>query len=196
MPDTGAPWNIPYVEASDLVRDYPAADEAQALAIAAGLTSVSVVRQVVQTIKTDTFSMTDTAYAEVTGLTVAITPESASNKVLVVCSVPLGFTTSGGGGSPTGELSIFRGNTNLAVPSSPGSRIPAMHSTVATTGSMEAANFAFLDSPATTSSTTYGVRLRRSPNGGTIYVNRTSLDDDDATRARGVATITAIEVIA
>jgi hypothetical protein len=41
MPDTGAPWNIPYVEPADLVRDYPAADEAQALAIAAGLSSAT-----------------------------------------------------------------------------------------------------------------------------------------------------------
>lgn len=37
MADTGAPWNIPYIEPSDIVRDYPAADEAQALAIAAAL---------------------------------------------------------------------------------------------------------------------------------------------------------------
>jgi hypothetical protein len=39
MPDTGAPFNIPYVSPTSLVRDYPAADEAQALAIASGLTS-------------------------------------------------------------------------------------------------------------------------------------------------------------
>ena len=39
MADTGAPHFIPYVEPTDLVREYPAADEAQALAGAAGLTA-------------------------------------------------------------------------------------------------------------------------------------------------------------
>jgi hypothetical protein len=27
MPDTGAPWNIPYVESADLVSDWPAGRE-------------------------------------------------------------------------------------------------------------------------------------------------------------------------
>jgi hypothetical protein len=39
MADTGAPWNIPYATPTDLVRGYPAVDEAQALAVASGLTS-------------------------------------------------------------------------------------------------------------------------------------------------------------
>lgn len=39
MADTGAPWNIPYVEPADLVRNYPAANELMADAIAAGLSA-------------------------------------------------------------------------------------------------------------------------------------------------------------
>jgi hypothetical protein len=41
MPDTGAPWSIPYAEPSDLVRDWPALSEDVADAVAAGLTNAS-----------------------------------------------------------------------------------------------------------------------------------------------------------
>lgn len=41
MPDTGAPWNIPYIDPTDLVIDYPVANEDMADAVAAGLTSAS-----------------------------------------------------------------------------------------------------------------------------------------------------------
>lgn len=37
MPDTGAPWNIPYVVSSDLVKDYPTDSLALANAVATGL---------------------------------------------------------------------------------------------------------------------------------------------------------------
>ena len=40
MPDTGAPWNIPYVENADLVRDWPADSLLVANAVAAGLSAV------------------------------------------------------------------------------------------------------------------------------------------------------------
>jgi hypothetical protein len=49
MPDTGAPWNIPYAAPSDLVRDWPALSEdvaeavADGLQIAASYDSVSVI---------------------------------------------------------------------------------------------------------------------------------------------------------
>jgi hypothetical protein len=39
MADTGAPWNIPFAEPSDLVRDWPALSEDVADAVAAGLTA-------------------------------------------------------------------------------------------------------------------------------------------------------------
>ena len=42
MPDTGAPYFIPYVEPTDLVRDYPDASEDLALAIVAALENIPV----------------------------------------------------------------------------------------------------------------------------------------------------------
>ena len=41
------------------------------------------VLQVVSTAKTDTFESTSTSFTDVTGLSVAITPSSSSNKILV-----------------------------------------------------------------------------------------------------------------
>jgi hypothetical protein len=41
MPDTGAPWNIPYAAPADLVRDWPALSEDVAEAIADGLSAAS-----------------------------------------------------------------------------------------------------------------------------------------------------------
>jgi hypothetical protein len=41
------------------------------------------VLQVVSTTKTDTFTTTSTSFTDITGMSVSITPSSASNKILV-----------------------------------------------------------------------------------------------------------------
>jgi len=53
------------------------------------LTGVGKVLQVVQTFKADSFSSSSTSFTDVTGLSVSITPSSASNKILVLCTVPM-----------------------------------------------------------------------------------------------------------
>jgi hypothetical protein len=194
MPDTGAPWNIPYVEPSDLVRDYPAADEAQALAIAAGLTTAnSVIRQVVQTVKTDTFSTTSTSFTDVTGLTVTITPSSATSKVLVLATVAINYS---GSDTNAGAITLARGGTNLVVPDSPGSRIAAFSNAVRQIGTnhMFATSMGILDSPGVATATTYSVQVANQ--GNTVRVNFSSADSDNASHPRGVSTIIAIEVAA
>jgi len=89
MPDTGAPWNIPYVEATDLVSGWPTDSLALANAIAAGLDDAVVAgigSNVVSTTKTDVWSAASTSFTDVTGLAVTITPTSATSKVLVLAS--------------------------------------------------------------------------------------------------------------
>ena len=82
MPDTGAPWNIPYVDDSDLVRDFPTADEAQALAIAAGLTSAAAIKQF--KFATDSTARTTSSTSFVSGtIELAFTP-TAANSLLEV----------------------------------------------------------------------------------------------------------------
>ena len=56
MPDTGAPWNIPYVAGTDLVADWPTDSQTLAEAIADGLDAAGGIVQVVQTVKSDYFS--------------------------------------------------------------------------------------------------------------------------------------------
>jgi hypothetical protein len=83
MPDTGAPWNIPYIAPTDNPRVYPAADEAQALAVAAGLTNASRIKQVKQVITTTDFTTTSATLVDLTGVTVTVVPSDAANRVVM-----------------------------------------------------------------------------------------------------------------
>jgi len=96
MPDTGAPWNIPYVAPTDNPRVYPAADEAQALAIAAGLSAALIKVSQVQT--TTNFSTSSTTNVDLTGVTVTVTPSAATSRFLLM------FTANVESSSNTGQL--------------------------------------------------------------------------------------------
>jgi len=137
------------------------------------------VLQVVQTLKTASFSTTSASLVDVTGLSVSITPTSATSKVLVLVSFS-GYRTD----VNRSNVTIFRGNaatgTNLASPTN----YFAVFSSTGGSGSFAGFNtgISYLDSPATTSATTYQVAIM-SQFGGTAYVANAN-------------TITAIEVSA
>jgi hypothetical protein len=195
MADTGAPWNIPYVEPADLVRDYPAADEAQALAIAAGL-DVGLGTNVVQTVKADTFTTTSETYVVPTGLAASITPTSATSKVLVIATLVYSFLDSST--ERAAFASLFRAGTNLASPSSPGDRTAGFH-TLNLHPNIRVSNAVtavFLDAPNTEASVEYDVRVARLGSTGTVFVNRSSQDSDISAQLRAVSTLTLIEVAA
>ena len=161
-------------------------DEIAAIPAIAGIGS-----NVVQTVKTNVFSTTAASYTEVTGLTVTISPTSSSSKVLVIVSAPFSYSAT----ASAGGASIFRGATNLSTATTAGSRIPGIQNFYADNiqqNNMMA--FSFLDSPATTSATTYSVRAYGS--GATLYVGRTPNDVDSVQTIRGISSITAIEVAA
>jgi hypothetical protein len=192
MADTGAPWNIPYVEPADLVRDYPTADEAQALAIAAGLTAAGVIKQVVQTVKTDVFSMSSDTFADVTGLDVTITPATNTNKVLLLVAVSASSTF----GTTSGDWRLMRGSTAIGIGDAAGSRT---RTTVAFNDSFEVSPSLaaiFLDTPNSAAATTYKVQIRRNRTSGSAFVNRSSPDTDASLISRSISSITAIEVAA
>lgn len=155
------------------------------------------VLQVVSTIKQDTFSTTSTSYTTVTSLSLSITPSSATNKVLLLANVSGLISVST---ATVGFLSLFRGATNLATATSPSNRTPSFASNILPDGTYQAQNLdlyqmTVLDSPATTSSTTYDVQVRCS-SGGNAYVNRGLTDTDAATVPRGVSSLIAFEVAA
>ena len=201
MPDTGAPWNIPYVEATDLVSDWPADSLALANAIDAGLDAAAIAgigSNVVSTAKTDVFTTTSTSFTAVTGLTATITPTSATAKVLVVVQIGWGHNVTNPGAV---AWRLTGGNAANYIADTAGSRTRAVFGGVTTStwgpgNYISPGSIVYLDSPATTSATTYGVEVR-SPAAAAVFVNQnTFVDTDSADTARGASSITVIEVAA
>jgi hypothetical protein len=97
-------------------------------------------------------------------LTRAITPAATANKVLVQGSINLAVD---GSGNRNGTLALFKNSDANAIWAG-FFNLPYSGFTVA--------NFSFLDSPATTSATTYKLRigLDAAVSGGSFYINRWS----------------------
>ena len=126
------------------------------------------VLQVVQAYKTDVFSTTSTsAFVDITGLSVSITPISASNRILVMANLADCSTTAALG---DGMFQVLRNSTAVGNGDN-GGTAPVMayvNTYLAATNTMtDSVVFNFLDSPATTSSTTYKVQCRLWSNVGT-----------------------------
>lgn len=146
------------------------------------------VLQVVSATKTDSFSTTSTSYT--TFISVSITPTSSSSKILVT------FGTNGGtaGDVAHGYLAIFRGATQLFQATDTGSRRGA--TSVINTATQQQFYYGgtFLDSPATTSSTTYTIQVLSS-NGFAIHLNRSGRDNNALDYdGRSVSSITVMEI--
>ena len=153
--------------------------------------------QVVSTTKTDTFSASVAVggLVSVTGFSASITPRSTSSKILVFVAIDGSASTADGhvtfrlmrDASPVGVGDTAGSRTSLTA-----SQTPAYASdNTAVANAMKQ----FLDTPATTSTTTYSVEIHNSTSGTqTLYVNRSGADIDAAQRVRTVSTITLMEV--
>jgi hypothetical protein len=165
------------------------ADSTQALGLKWATPASGKVLQVVQTVKTDTFTSTSTSFIDITGLSVSITPSSASSKVLVLVSLTLTGTFN----ATVAVAQLLRGGTTIYAGDASGSRSPGFASNMpASTDNVNVSPGIYLDSPATTSSTTYKIQGLTST--GTFFVNRTSGDANASYTVRGVSSITAIEI--
>ncbi len=151
--------------------------------------------QVVSTTKTDTFSLAtgSTTFTDVTGLSATITPSSASNKIWVIYAI----NVSNSSGSIL-KTRLMRASTAISIGDAAGSR---SRSTVGNYVGVEngahittmAQNF--LDSPNTTSATTYKIQI--ATENATMYVNRSDRDADSASSdTRTTSTITLMEIAA
>lgn len=151
------------------------------------------VLQVVSTTKTDVFTTTTTSWVDITGLSVNITPTSSSSRILVFVSIQMNNATSGQGF----YFRLVRNSTPIAIGDSSGARPGATNQDQAVSVGRNTTpmNANFLDSPATTSSTTYKCQTA-ALDVGTIVVNRSSGDSDNASYARTVSTITVMEIAA
>jgi len=143
--------------------------------------------QVVSTTKTDHFTTTGTG-VDITGMSVTLTPSSIDSKVLILVMLSLGSQTSTGA-----TIFLNRGGTNIAVGTGGSSINAPLFARFATYNTnIDDHSIVHLDSPATTSATTYKLVMNTEPPGSTIYVNRRYQDAVVGT----VSSITALEVSA
>ena len=150
--------------------------------------SASKFGQIVNVSKVDTFTTTSSSFVDVTGMTATITPTSASSTVLVIVNAQFASNNSF---SSIGIL--LRGATNVGGGTAAGSRPSAILGVNSTgNGALPNTNI-FIDTPATTSATTYKMQART--DGGAFYLNRTLDDSDVSHRPRFASTITLIEIL-
>jgi hypothetical protein len=149
--------------------------------------AVAGVIQVVSATKTDAFSTTSTAFVDVTGVSVSITPTSASNKVLIFVD---GITSSSDGTGNTWRLNLNRDSTAIAQSTGSGATNQTLSPFTNSTTAADVFAIHFLDSPATTSAITYKLQIANGGGVGTIYIGRQALNDN----RRSVTSITVMEV--
>ena len=136
----------------------------------AGLPSGSVVQVVQGTIPTSTASTTSSSFQDATGFTATITPQSSNNKIMVLFTARLN-NSAGSNKSARGTARILRGSTEVA-------RRFAGHyigdASPVDRNAYDMISISILDSPATTSSTTYKVQLLSDASTNTISLSGSS----------------------
>lgn len=149
--------------------------------------------QLVQATYTSSTTIASSSFTD-TGLGVTITPTSSSSKVLIMTSFIFGQTKSSNANQDNMKyFTLFRGSTNIA----PGNTRFFAHQnetsgTIDFNEQTQVASINYLDSPATTSATTYKLRCSNdNPTELTITFNRRGIADN-----QGSATMIAMEVAA
>ena len=139
----------------------------------AGLTGAGKILQVVQTHYSDRISSSIASGAvwAPSQLNCTITPTSSSSKVLITAKIGIGFSVN----TRRVFLKAFRDSTEIAQGDSGGGSYSRAASAVDIryTDVIEDMIFQFLDSPNTTSATTYSFKFFHSQTAtATIYINR------------------------
>jgi hypothetical protein len=156
------------------------------------------VLQVVQTFKSDTTSASNAAsldtWVDISGISVSITPTSASNKILVLMTLNIG-TVPG----QSVAVQILRNSTAIGNGDASSNRLPCF-ADIRQRDEYECELYSgqYLDSPATTSALTYKIQWRKpydyDSGGSSIYLNRSNNDGDSNDRPRCSSSITVMEI--
>ena len=150
--------------------------------------------QVVSATKVDAFTVSVTSdFVDITGLNATITPSATSSKILVLASIAVARDDAGSI-ARNNIVSIFRGSTNLAAPTTAvtnpiGDGFQTANE-FRSTHTILNVPVNFLDSPSTTSAVTYQAKTLGNANGGAFYVNRNEPNE----YWRTVSTITLMEI--
>jgi hypothetical protein len=136
-------------------------------------------------------------FVPVTGLSVTITPNSTTSKILLIANLSGSTSTNVIFGSIGAAL--FRGTTKLA-PANVGNQPGVNGAFLAKNdfgNGISTIAFHYLDSPGTDDPVTYSISaITNSDVSSTLYINRTNDDANSANHVRTSSSITAIEVAA
>ena len=152
--------------------------------------------QCVQSVRTSPYAQ-DLASRTFSGevMQATITPKFATSKIMVWVHACLGFANDG-----DCSITLVRGGSIITAATGDASgnktRVSATGHTDATARQFNISTM-FLDSPASTSALTYGVKLRHAENGQTwIYLNRNHNDTDSDLTLRATSSLTLMELSA
>jgi hypothetical protein len=159
-PALGTPSALVLTNATGL----PAAQLTGTQTIPKGTLPTGSVLQVVNANTATQVLTSSTTYID-TGLTATITPTSATSKILVLVSQN-GISKSNANSDNSVDLRLLRGATNLLSPNFAG----CMSQTSGATLNVTAASSCYLDSPATTSATTYKTQFSSRNNTASVSV--------------------------
>ena len=153
--------------------------------------------QVLSTAKTDTFSRNSSSFGDITGISVDITPAATTSKVLVLVDLKVGAEHGDG----DFHLRLVRGSTVIYARTTADNRKNGFAGrskfqldNANGEAIMVQASAVFLDSPSTTSATTYKVQVAN-VGGRLVYINRQGLDSNAVNIPRGASSITVMEVL-
>jgi len=151
-----------------------------ATALPSAALPVGCILQVVSTSTTSRTATTSTSFVDCTNVTASITPTRSSSKILALVTASGLLRPSNAGESVS--IRLVRGSTEIAA------QINLMYSASTNFDFVSSSNIVYLDSPATTLSTTYKLQIRSRLGAGTVYLNQDNGQD--------VSTITLMEVAA
>ena len=146
----------------------------QVLTVAGGVpswassSSTPRIGQVVTATSSSTTTTTSTSFVDATGFSVTITPTASNSKILILSSPVFQSWSGSAGTSAGGEWQLVRGATAItndsfiwiALGSSPTNFIVNFPTSIS-----------YVDSPATTSATTYKVQFLRNSGATNVYAN-------------------------
>ena len=141
-------------------------DGSGSVTLGAAFPAVGKIGQVVSVTHTADQTSTSTSFADVTNLNASITPSATTSKILVLTDIE--FYVAGSSQGINGYLKVVRGSTDLIQ------RRSQSYSQDGTGVEYEnQVSFAYLDSPSTTSSTTYKIQFRLGA-GSSVSINHGS----------------------
>ena len=149
----------------------------------------SAVKQApVSATKTGTSTTSSSTFADISDLSVSITPTSSSSRVLVMWSVNVA-------GLPGVKafLKLLRGTTGICLGGASGDRTPTTNfARISHLDEQWCLSGSYIDSPATTSATTY--KLQFASYDGSMYVNRSETNFNNSNVGLTASTITVMEI--